>query len=149
MQFLLCVTPKSQVCITFPQITQKILTKDIFHCLVLITEILSFLGIYNVRKRTRTLFLTSQKIMKRINKKIYSWHKSFKSKLQIIHVTTYIALFLPDFNKHFLHGQCHVCLQSFLILCFFNLLFLILHTTRHILHCFIPFNYNLQVTLQN
>ena len=90
--------------VTFPQITQKILTKDIFHCLVLITEILSFLGIYNVRKRTRTFFLTIQKIMKRINKKIYSWHKSFKSKLQIIHVTTYIALFLADFNKHFFHG---------------------------------------------
>ena len=141
MQFLLCVTPKSQVCITFPQITQKILTKDIFHCLVLITEILSFLGIYNVRKRTRTLFLTSQKIMKRINKKIYSWHKSFKSKLQIIHVTSYIALFLPDFNKHFLYGQCHVFISvsSPFSFCVFLIFFFLFFTPRDIF-CIVSFH---------
>ena len=59
-----CVTPSyppkksgtSRVWITFPQITQKILTKDIFHWLELITEILSFLLIFSVRKTTTQLF---------------------------------------------------------------------------------------------
>ena len=53
-QFLfLCNTQKSgasQVCIIFPQVTQKkkIQTKDITHWLELITEILSFLHKYSV-----------------------------------------------------------------------------------------------------
>ena len=45
----------SRVCITFLQVTQKILTKDIFHWLELITEILSFLQIFSVRKTTTQL----------------------------------------------------------------------------------------------
>ena len=40
----------SPVRITFPQITQKILTEDKIHWLELITEILSFLQIFSVRK---------------------------------------------------------------------------------------------------
>ena len=59
-QFIfLCNPPKSgasQVCIAFLQITQKILTKDIFHWLELITKILSFLQIFRVRKTTTPLF---------------------------------------------------------------------------------------------
>ena len=52
-----CVTPKNQrVCITFPQITQKILIKDMIHWLELITEILSFLQIFSVRKTTPQFF---------------------------------------------------------------------------------------------
>ena len=46
----------SRVCITFLQVTQKILTKDIFHWLELITEILSFLQTLSVRKTTTLLF---------------------------------------------------------------------------------------------
>ena len=41
---------------TFLQITQKILTKDIFHWLEQITETLSFLKIFSVRKTTTQLF---------------------------------------------------------------------------------------------
>ena len=59
-QFIfLCNPPKSrasQVRIAFLQITQKILTKDIFHWLELITRILSFLQIFSVRKTTTLLF---------------------------------------------------------------------------------------------
>ena len=40
------------VCIIFPQITEKIPTKDIFHGLELITEIPCFLQIFSVRKTT-------------------------------------------------------------------------------------------------
>ena len=46
----------SQVCITFLQITQKIVTKDVFHWLELITEILSFVQIFSVRKTPSLLF---------------------------------------------------------------------------------------------
>ena len=52
----------SRVCITFLQITQKVLTKDISHwleprkLLELVTGILSFLQIFSVRKVT-TQFL--------------------------------------------------------------------------------------------
>ena len=59
-QFIFLCNPRksgaSRVCVTFPQITQKILTKDIFHCLELITEILTFLQIFIVRKTTTPLF---------------------------------------------------------------------------------------------
>ena len=59
-QFLfLCSPPKlgaSRVCITFPQITQKILTEDKVHLLELITEILSSLQIFCVRKTTTQFF---------------------------------------------------------------------------------------------
>ena len=46
----------SEVCITFPQMTQKILTKDAIHWLELINEILSFLQILSVRKTTTQHF---------------------------------------------------------------------------------------------
>ena len=58
------VTPQksgsSQVCITFPQVTQIILTKDIFHWLEVIIEILSLLQICSVRK-TMTQFFNISK----------------------------------------------------------------------------------------
>ena len=60
MQFLFLCNPSnsvaSGVCITFPQMTQKILTKDTIHRLELINEILSFLQILSVRKTTTQLF---------------------------------------------------------------------------------------------
>ena len=59
-QFLFLWNPQkssaSRVYITFPQITQKIITEDIIHWLELITEILSFLQIFRVRKTTTQLF---------------------------------------------------------------------------------------------
>ena len=60
-QFLfLCDPPKSGVsqvaCITFLQVTQKILTKDIFHWLKVIIEILSFPQIISMRKTTTQFF---------------------------------------------------------------------------------------------
>ena len=51
----LCNPPKSGaslVCIIFPHITQKILTKDIIRWLERIVEILRFLQIFSVRKTT-------------------------------------------------------------------------------------------------
>ena len=60
VQFLFLCNPQksgtSQVYVTFSQITQKILTKDVFHWLELITEILRFLQIFSVRKTTNQLF---------------------------------------------------------------------------------------------
>ena len=64
----------SLVCIIFPEITQKILTTDIFHRLELITEILSFQQIFSLTKTTTQFFLTFQKIWKKINKMLYFWH---------------------------------------------------------------------------
>ena len=75
VQFLfLCNPPKSsasRVCITFPQITQKILTKDIIHCQELITEILRFLQIFVVRKPTLSFFNISENLQENQQNKIY------------------------------------------------------------------------------
>ena len=60
----------SRVCITFLQVTQKILTKDIFHWLELITEILSFLQTFSVRKTT-SRFFKFPKIYMKIDKISY------------------------------------------------------------------------------
>ena len=48
------------MCITFLQITQKVLIKDMFHRLELITEILSFLQIFSERKTTTQFFNISE-----------------------------------------------------------------------------------------
>ena len=69
---------------------------------------------------------------------------SFKCNVQIIHVATYIALFLPDSNKRFLIclvRYIHICFYYFQILCssYFHPLFLTLFSTRHILQ-FIMFD---------
>ena len=75
MQFLfLCNLPKSdasQVCITFLQVTQKILTKDIFRCLEVITEILSFLQIFSVRKTTTQFLNISENLQENRQKTIF------------------------------------------------------------------------------
>ena len=59
VQFVFLCNPQesgaSRVCITLPQITQKILTEDIINWLELITEILNLyldLHIFSVRKTT-------------------------------------------------------------------------------------------------
>ena len=60
MQLILLCNPQksgaSRVCITFPQTTQKILTRDLFHWLELIIEIQSFLQIFIARKTTTQFF---------------------------------------------------------------------------------------------
>ena len=108
----------SRVCITFSQITQKVLTEDITHWLELITEIINFLHIFSLRKATIQLF----KYFRISAKKLYFWlFCVFKSKLQINHAATYIELFLPDSNNWFfiyLVPHIHICLYYFLILCF-------------------------------
>ena len=75
-QFIFLCNPQksgaSRWCITFLQLTQKVLTKDIFHWLELIPEILSFLQIFSVRKTTT--FLVFQKLCENINKKLDLWH---------------------------------------------------------------------------
>ena len=73
-----CNPPKSgasQVCITSLQITlKKILTKDIFQWLELITEILSFLQIFSVRKTTTQLLQYFRNSARISTKKLYFWH---------------------------------------------------------------------------
>ena len=121
----MCKPPKSgasRVWITFLQLTQKILTKDIFHWLQLITEILSFLQIFSVRKNY-----------------ISGIFWVFKSKLQINHAATYVALFLflflSDSNNCFficLVAYIPFCLYYFAVL-YFHFLFHSLLAKRHIL----------------
>ena len=106
----------------FSSNNQKILTKDIINWLELITEILSFLQIFNVTKTTTQLFQyswkssTKKKKKKEINKKIYIYILDtfwmFKGKLETIHVTTYIALFLPYSNNCFyMFSTIYPCLS--------------------------------------
>ena len=67
---------------------------------------------------------------------------TFKSKLQINHVATYIALLLLDSNYCFficLVPYIHICLHYFLILCFyFHHLLHTLLASRHILQFTMP-----------
>ena len=73
VQFIyLCNSQKSdasQDLITFLQVTQKILTKDIFYWLEVITEILSFLEIFSVRKTTTHFLKIFQKSGKKSTEK--------------------------------------------------------------------------------
>ena len=59
--------------ITFLQITKKVLTKDIFHWLELIIEILIFLQIFSVRKTTTPLFNISEILPEYQQKKLDLW----------------------------------------------------------------------------
>ena len=74
-QFIFLCNPQksgaSRVCITFPQITQKILTKDIIHLLELITEILSFLQRFSMRKAITQLFNISGNLQENQQKRLY------------------------------------------------------------------------------
>ena len=90
----------SRVCITFLQVTQKILTKDIFHWLELITEILSFLQTFSVRKITTRFFKYFQKSARKSTKKaiFMAYFGPLNTKLQITLAATYIPL-LPDTNN--------------------------------------------------
>ena len=71
----------SRVFITFPQLTQKILTKDIIQWLELITEILSFL-------QTFTFNISENLQENQRNNYIFDIFWTFKRKLQTIHAST-------------------------------------------------------------
>ena len=77
-QFLiLCNPPKSgtsRVCIIFPQKAKKVPTKGIINWLELITEILSLLQIFGVKKNQHSAYLIFQKICKKVNKKTIFLH---------------------------------------------------------------------------
>ena len=74
-QFIFLCNPQksraSRVCITFPQKTQKILTKYLFHWLDLITEILSFLQIFSVKKQPLSFCNNSETLPEYQQKNIY------------------------------------------------------------------------------
>ena len=112
-------------------VTQKILTEEIINWQELITEILNFQHTFSVRKTTTQLFQYFRMSTKNYISGIFS---VFKSKLQINHVVTYIALFLRDSNNCFficLVPYIHTSLYYFLILCFYFQLFHTLLTTGH------------------
>ena len=71
----------SRVFITFPQLAQKILTKDIIQWLELITEILSFL-------QTFTFNISENLQENQRNNYIFDIFWTFKRKLQTIHAST-------------------------------------------------------------
>ena len=112
-QFIFLCNPQkasaSRFCITFPQITQKILTKDIFHWLKLITKILSFQRIFSVRKTTTQPFKYFRKSARKSkNNYISDIFRGFKSKLQIIHPITYIhCFFLNLINVFYMFSIIH------------------------------------------
>ena len=103
-QFVFLCNPQksgaSRVCITFLQITKKVLTKDIIHWLELIFEILSFLQIFSVRKITTQLIWYFRKsARKSTNNYISDIFWTFKSQLQTILVATYVhCIFLTLIN---------------------------------------------------
>ena len=126
----------SRVCITFPQITQKISTKDIIHWLELITETLSFLQIFSVRKTTTQLFKYFRKSARKSKNYISDIVWAFKSKLQIIHQATYIHCFLLNLIMFLYmfsttHPYLSLLFSHFVFL--FCLLFLTHLATRHII----------------
>ena len=126
-QFIFLCNPEkpdaSQVCISFPQITQKILTEYIFHQLELIPEILSFLQILGVRKTTTQLFNISENLLQNHQQKtIILVYFGPLQILQIIHVATYSVLPLP------VTYNCLFCMfstiHSYLSLLLFHFIFL-------------------------
>ena len=132
----------SRVCIIFLQITQKILTKEIFHWLELITEILSFLQIFSVWKTTTHLLYYFRKSVRISTKNYISgifW--ALKSKLEIIHAATYVVLFLSDSNNCFficLVPYIPICLYYFVMLCFYF---------DHLLHSLLAKRHTLQFNM--
>ena len=125
-QFLsLCDPQKSGfwwVCISFPQITRNILTKDIFYWLELITEILSFLQIFSVLKATTQLFSISENLQENNRTYISDIFWSFETKLFMLTIK------IPE--------RCHWRRRSFIFIVNFEhishlvLVFLLLTLSR-------------------
>ena len=104
-----CVTSKNQMHHECALLFYKQLKKyqlKAFHWLELVTEILSFLQIISIKTIS---FCNILETLPEYQQKNYIsgifW--AFKSKLQIIHVATYFALFLPGSNNCFF-----ICLVS-------------------------------------
>ena len=104
------------------------------HWLELITEILSFLQIFNVRK-TAT-FSIFQKLCQNINKKLYFWHiLGLWKRIPDNSCGSNNCFFI------FLVSSIPICLYYFLLLCFyFHLLFLFFspRDTFYNLKCLLP-----------
>ena len=95
------------------------LATDKFQWLELITIILSPLVIQFEKKQSLS-FLIFEKICERIIKSYISdifW--TFKSKFQIIYVSAYMTVFLPDSNNCFFYMQYHVSLSVSSLFSFF------------------------------
>ena len=114
MQFLLlCNPPKSGaswICITFPQITQNILAKDIFQWLEVITKTLSFLQMFNVTKSNHSVYNIFLKTSNKINRKLYFWKILGLSK-QNADNSHDGALFPSDSNNSFF-----ICLVPYILI---------------------------------
>ena len=114
----------SRVCIAFLQITQKkILTKDIFHWLQLITEILSFLQIFSIKKNNPSAFVIFQKLYQNINKKtlfLANFGTLIANCRQFMGLLTLHCFFLTLITV-FSYVQCHISLSVSTIFsfCFF------------------------------
>ena len=93
-------------------------TKDIFHWLELITD--AFYK-YSVQEKHPLSFCNISETLSEYQQKndISDIFWSFKSKLQIIHAATYVALFLPDSNNCFF-----ICLVPYLSQLFSHFVFL-------------------------
>ena len=145
---LLCNPPKlgaSKVCITFPKITQKILTKYIIHWLELITEILGSLQIFNVRKTTTQFFFNISKNLQenRQKKTIFMAHfgplkANYRLFLRLLTLHCFFLTLITDFYMFNVVYPYLLLLFSHLVF-LFSSFFLILLTTRHILQ-FIMFD---------
>ena len=148
VQFVfLCYPQKSgpsKAYITYPQITKKILTKDIIHWLELITEILSFLQIFSVRQLF-SLFTISENLQESQQKSDIFW--TFNRKLQIVHEVTYIHCFFLTLINAFYHASMSVC--TIFSFCVFIFSFFSLHSsprdTFYNLQCLIRFHCSLPV----
>ena len=122
----------------------------------MITEILSFLQIFSVRKTTTQYFKYFRKTTRESTKNYISdifW--TFMSKLQIIHVTNYIHCFFLILVNVFFHifSTIHpylFLLFSHLCSCFHLFFFLPFspRDTFYNLQCLIRFHYNLPVISQ-
>ena len=113
--FCLKETLISRVYINFSEITQKIPAKDIIHWLKLITEILNFMQMFNVRRATTQLI---------------------SENLQESQQKIYISDIFWQSNKcFFMFSTMHPYLFLYFLIMYsyFHLLFLTLLATRHIL----------------
>ena len=128
------ISGASRALIPFLQLTQKILTKNVFHWLEVITEILSFLQIFNVRKTTTYFSWIFQKSAKKIDKKyiFLAYFGPLKANYRLFLLSLTLYSFFLTLITVFI--CIYICFYYFLILRFyFHLLFLNLFATKHIL----------------
>ena len=133
----------SQVCITSLQITQKILSKDVFQWLELITEILSFLQIIRLRKQPLSFFNILENLQEDQQKNsISDMCLTFKSKLQITDLLTFTAtsatciycFFLTLINVFYMFSNIHSHLSLLLFIFVFSFSPSFSYSSRHEIH---------------